>query len=368
MFLLLCSLLLFGSLGTATEIEVFFDWASEAKGQTLFPLLEETPSTDLQWPSLLRRKLREQGDEIRSWEIETYQPWLLNWKGMKSIADLKHWLGIALPRKEPFFPNTKYWIFSNLGPKLETCNFSRFPKEKLVLIMWEPPTVQGSLYDPKIQTSFGTIFTWDDDLVDNQKFFKFHYPALTPRISNIPPFEEKKFCVMISRRLTSRHPKELYSKRKAAIQFFEKKPDGEFDLYGFYWKPGKYKNWKGPLHSNKLEKLKEYKFSICYENMCDVKGYITEKIFDCFAAGVVPVYWGANNITDYIPDTCFIDRRRFTTEEEMYQFLKAISKEDYQNYLDKIAEFLKSDQAKVFTSEYFVESLISKLYPQRRAL
>ena len=45
--------------------------------------------------------------------------------------------------------------------------------------------------------------------------------------------------------------------------------------------------------------------------MRDVLGYITEKIFDSFAAWCVPVYWGASNVTDYIPEGCFIDRRKF---------------------------------------------------------
>lgn len=346
---------------SSLEIEMFFDWMSDAKGQTVFPLSEGTPSETLHWTSLLRRKLRDRGDEIRSWEIEAYQPWLISWKEIQSLQDAKHWLRFDLPRTEAILPSTKCWIFSNLGPKLRNCNFSRFPKEKLVLIMWEPPTVQKELHDPKIQSAFGKIFTWDDDLVDNQKFFKFYYPVLKARIEQIVPFEEKKFCVMIARRLTSRHPKELYSQRKATIQFFEGKPDGEFDLYGFYWKPGKYKNWRGPLNSDKIEKLKEYKFSICYENMSDVKGYITEKIFDCFTAGVVPVYWGASNITQYIPANCFIDRRRFANEEEMYQFLKAISNEEYQTYLDHAADFLKSDSAKLFTAEHFVKTLLSNI-------
>jgi hypothetical protein len=336
--------LLFFIAAHSSEIEMFWDCAWDAKGNTQFPLMEETPSKDLPLPSLLRRKLRERGEELRSWELDVYQPLLMS------------------GQNDPISAKTKCWMFWNLGPKLSECDFSKVPKEKMVLVMWEPPTVQPELYDPQIQAHFGTIFTWDDDLVDNQKFFKFHYPALNPRIKDTPPFEKKKFCVMISRRLTSKHPKELYSKRKATIKFFEKKPAGEFDLYGFKWKEGKYKNYKGPIHGNKLEKLKEYKFSICYENMGDVRGYITEKIFDCFTAGVVPVYWGASNITDYIPESCFIDRRRFASDEEMYQFLKKVTKEKYQQYLDSTAEFLVSDKAKLFTNEYCVENFISKLY------
>ncbi len=350
--------------GVAAEIKLFCDWAWDAKGQTMFPLLENTPDNELPLPSRLRRELNSLGHEIRSWEIEEYRPWLTCWKGVKNYTDFKHWLGIGLTRKKPIASDNEYWMFWNLGPKLKDLDFSKVPKDQMILMMWEPPTVQKELYDPKIQAHFGRIFTWDDDLVDNKLFFKFHYPVLTTRIANIPPFEEKKFCVMICRHLKSKHPKELYSKRRQVIQFFEDKP-GELDLYGFYWEREKYKNWKGPLLGNKLDKLKEYKFSICYENMSDVKGYITEKIFDCFAAGVVPIYWGASNVTAYIPPSCFIDRRNFANNEEMYLFLKSMNREDYQSYLDSAGTFLKSNQAQVFSTEYFVKHLLLDLREDR---
>lgn len=178
------------------------------------------------------------------------------------------------------------WVFWNLGPKAV---FGVRPKEKMVLFMWEPPTVQPELYEKAVQTKFGKIFTWDDDLVDGKKFFKFCYPVLRTR-GEVVPFEKKGFCTMIARRLSSKHPKQLYKERENLIRFFEKKR-GEFDLYGKYWEKKKFKNWRGAVE-DKMEVLKNYKFSICYENMKDVKGYISEKIFDCFAAGVVPVYWG----------------------------------------------------------------------------
>jgi len=38
--------------------------------------------------------------------------------------------------------------------------------------------------------------------------------------------------------------------------------------------------------------MEQYKFSIYHENARNIPGYITEKIFDSFFAGCVPVYWG----------------------------------------------------------------------------
>lgn len=347
------------SVAVATEVELFCDWAFDATGQSLFQIQDQRKEPSL--PAFLSLKLKEKGHEIRSWEMDRYRPYLLSLKGIKSFTDFKHWLGIGLSKNEILLNDAKYWMFWNLGPKIKGLDFSKIPKEKLILVMWEPPTVQEELYDAEIQAHFGKIFTFDDDLVDNKKFFKFHYPALKPRVEKLIPFEEKKFCVMVARRLTSRHPKEIYSKRKEMIKFFEKKPNADFDLYGYYWKKKKRKNYRGELLTDKLEKLKTYKFSICYENTRNIRGYITEKIFDCLGAGTVPVYLGASNITDYIPKSCFIDRREFESNEELYQFLKAMSKSEYQKYLDAAEKFLKSDQAKVFTVEYFMENYLTKL-------
>ena len=113
----------------------------------------------------------------------------------------------------------------------------------------------------------------------------------------------------------------------------------------------------GPVKT-KREVLKNYKFYICYENTRDINGYITEKIFDCFVTGCVPVYWGSQNVTQYIPPECFIDRRRFSTNEELYQFLKSINETEYNQYLEAIKHFLQSDAAFLFSWEFFIDTVI----------
>jgi hypothetical protein len=248
------------------------------------------------------------------------------------------------------------WVFWNLGPRIKEGDLEGRPKDKMVLFMWEPPLVQPELYDPKMQAHFGKIFTWDDDLVDGKRFFKFHYPVLKEKMSGLPSFEEKKFCTMIARKLKSKDSKELHSERRSMAEYFEGKR-GEFDLYGPAWSKKKFKNYKGPI-DDKMAVLKNYKFAICYENTRDIKGYVTEKIFDCFAAGVVPVYWGASNVTDYIPEECFIDRRKFKDNRAVYEFMKKMKKEEYEKYLKSAEAFLKSEKAHVFSADYFAKTFL----------
>lgn len=324
--------------------QLYVDWQADAPSEALF---------GGGYLKGIREELASQGEQIERWPYEAYRMPLLNWKGVHSLEDLKAWL---LPKPVEV---EGQWVFWNLGPRLADYDFSKVPKEKLVLFLWEPPTVQPESYDPKTLACFEKVFTWDDDLVDNVKFFKFYYPVLGERLSDIPDFEKKKFCTLIATRLSSRHPKEIYSERESMIRFFEDKP-GEFDLYGKHWEKRNYKNWRGPC-ADKYETLKQYRFSICYENMRDVRGYITEKIFDCFIAGVIPVYWGASNIAEVIPKNCFIDRRDFPSNQAVYDRLKAMDRSEYETYLRNAALFLKSEAAQPFSQEQFIKNFINKV-------
>ena len=107
--------------------------------------------------------------------------------------------------------------------------------------------------------------------------------------------------------------------------------------------------------------MKKYKFSIAYENIKDETGYITEKIFDSFFAGCVPIYLGADNITEYIPKNCFIDQRDFKNYDSIYDFMVKMSADDYLNYLNNIDKFLKSDKAQVFKIEYFAKTIVNEI-------
>ena len=95
----------------------------------------------------------------------------------------------------------------------------------------------------------------------------------------------------MSKNKTMLRKNELFTERQNAILWFQKNAPLDFDVYGFDWdKPLdrhfwfiKYKNYtkinsKGPVQ-NKFETVKKYRFSICYENWLNNRGYITEKIF-----------------------------------------------------------------------------------------
>lgn len=237
-------------------------------------------------------------------------------------------------------------------------NISKLSKQQCCLIIYEPPTILPYLYDPKLKNFFGTIFTMMDDLIDNQTYFKFyHYQSRHQIVKNIPKFDDKKLCIMVQRNSRTNHPSELYTERYNLALFFAN--SNEFDLYGPNWEG--VPNWKGLLTQNKVEVLKNYKFCICYENMKDQMGFITERIFETMYGGCVPVYWGATNITDYVPKECFIDRRCFSSNQELYHFMKSIDQKTYASYLMAAEKYLQSPQAKFFSPQGFAESILQRL-------
>lgn len=244
-------------------------------------------------------------------------------------------------------------IFSNINVHYRRdLDLSRLPKEKMVLFMWEPPTTLRKMYSKRLKNWFSRIYTWDDDLVDNKTYFKFYYPVLRAMIPNIPSFEEKKLCTLVSSNNRGKYPNELYKERRNAIDFFEKIGEKGFEFYGRGWEKTEHPSYQGAI-SDKINTIKNYRFSICYENSQDLKGYITEKIFDCFAAGNIPIYWGASNIETYIPKDCFIDRREFESLDKLYRFIKNMGQEEYEGYLERIRNYLDSDQAKLFSQENY---------------
>lgn len=307
-----------------------------------------------------------------------------------SIVKLKEYLnreGHSLDTLD-IYPIKEYEkiIFLDL-PDLGKIDLEGLIKEgkKLYLVILESQLIRPENMEIKNHKYFEKIFTWNDDLIElyGGKYVKLNVTHKIPQISTFKMPLKNKFCTIIAGNKKCSDNRELYSERVKAIEWFEKNCPNDLDLYGFGWNEytfqgnklirifnrfgfirrifaPKYKTYKGRITS-KLEVLSEYKFSICYENARDLRGYITEKIFDCFFSGCVPVYWGASNIKEYIPEECFIDKKKFDTYEKLYKYLKEMSDSEYTRYLKNIHNFLISDEIKKFSGEYFSKKIINMM-------
>ena len=238
-----------------------------------------------------------------------------------------------------FVDKIKYFIKSR--HKRDALRYAKKKKIKAILIMSEPYVVSPLTYNKKFHKYFDKIYTWDDELVDNKKYFKYFIPQPIPDRNYNEPFLNKKLLVLMASNKSSTCEGEFYSKRREFLEF-ARQQHIDFDLYGYGWDEKEFFFYKG-ISSNKLETLSKYKFCICYENFGE-PGYITEKIFDCFFSNCIPVYLGASNITDYVPSGCFIDRRNFKSNEELCDYLLSINEKEYSDILKKINIFLNSKE------------------------
>lgn len=274
-------------------------------------------------------------------------------------------------------------IYNNCPPKLPIKNHTR---SYLLAIESVPMVPMNKVSNHKF---FKKVGTWNDKWLasDNKKYFEFNFCRAIPSSIKKGLEHKEKFCCVIAGNKNIKHPQEIYSERVKVIRWFEQHHLEEFDLYGFSWDKGtlkpipwflapfrkeklikklftdnsEYPSYKGTI-DNKREVLEKYKFSVCYENVKDEPGYVTEKILDCLICGTVPVYWGASNIEEHIPVECFIDKRKFDTYEELYDYMKNMSDEEYLKYQHNIEEFLKSKNAVKYSNEYCVESLITAVF------
>ncbi len=264
----------------------------------------------------------------------------------------------SLPKNmDNAFRDNAYVIFRhNIPPEKERKQLGS-AVHKMVVLSIEPPFVYPNNYKHEFTRHYNRILTWDDKRVDNRRFFKYIFvQSNLTMIDDVVPFNQKKLCTFIGGNHNYKHPNELYSQRRAAINFFEKHAPKDFDFYGNRWDPKAYKTYRGRVQS-KTATFKKYKFAVCYENLSNHKGYISEKVFGVFVAGCVPIYWGAVDVTNYIPASCFIDRRKFANFQEVYDYISTMPEEAYNQYLENIRAYLNSEAVQIFSIDYFIDTL-----------
>lgn len=260
--------------------------------------------------------------------------------------------------------------------------------------IFECPVVEPSIYRKitDVQDNFRRIFTWSDS--DSLLHFTkkplrcqhFHWPQSFDQVhEHIWSRRERKFLVMInSNKLPRVYRHELYTERMRAVAYFGRHE--EIDLYGVGWDEPSWRlgrtripytfrriyrygltQWqkikpdsllqaarrvyRGKAES-KSDTLGNYTFAICFENSI-LEGWITEKIFDCFFAGTIPVYLGAPDIEDYIPQDCFIDMRKFPDYASLHKYLKSLTLAEIDGFRLRAREFLASSQFEPFTKRAY---------------
>jgi len=256
------------------------------------------------------------------------------------------------------------------------------PSAKVYLLLNEPATYYPENWQKENHGVFNRIFTYDYTLADQERYVH-HYFAIdledTPAARPVSEaeFNQRKLCVLMAGMFQPTKPvagsTSLLYTRYQTVKWFAQHHPEDFSLYSRGIEPRLLQSFRGlgllqrvlpapllkqvtdtvvtrrksifdrvsrgPVPPNaKIDTFRNYRFAVCYENTA-LAGYISEKIFDCFAAGCVPIYLGEPEISRFIPKECFIDRREFSTDEELYSFIKAMPYAQYRKYVEAVLAF-----------------------------
>lgn len=253
------------------------------------------------------------------------------------------------------------------------------------LIALENPNINKLNANADYCSQFDLAFVWDTRLFNlpNVVRILIPYPMQWEDFQGIEHRDIFSCLINANKAFKETLPTDLYLERLKTIRWYERNASDQFNLYGLGWEKSTpafnfsgrlargferlksrlfnippFPSYRGEL-SDKGNVLRRSRFSYCYENSRDISNYITEKIFDSFIHGCVPVYWGADNVLDYFPEGCFVDRRMFTDTAEVHRYLISISDTDYAAYQQEIRGFLASEFSNQFSSEHVVSTIVN---------
>lgn len=191
-------------------------------------------------------------------------------------------------------------------------------------------------------------------------------------VRSLTRFFDRPREVSIKREIASRRyppiARDLYLERLRLAAHFATRED--FDVFGQGWQrrhpavsetlhQAIQRAYRGPV-AEKLETLSQYRFSLCLENSV-FDGYVSEKIFDCFFTGTIPIYLGAPDIGKVIPPEAFIDLRRFKGYADLESFLDSMEVATMRRYVEAAQDFVRSTAYAPFSAECFAQRMVEQL-------
>jgi hypothetical protein len=245
----------------------------------------------------------------------------------------------------------------------------------LVYVMREPPSVRfynAAANLPRYAAPFDAVLTWNGSLASvDDRYTEYNIPQyLEPDRDGMAPFDERDLLVNVTSRKYSDHPDELYSAREDVIRYYDENHPEAFSLYGRYWnsrprpedvyhhrklRARTYRTYEG-LVDEKPSAYHRHRFALCFENMTGIDGYVTEKLFDCLRSGTVPVYWGAEDVDEYVPPEAFVDYREFGSPAALHEYLASVGAAEHGAYLDSAASFL-AERPDAVSPETYAETV-----------
>ena len=78
-------------------------------------------------------------------------------------------------------------------------------------------------------------------------------------------------------------------------------------------------------------------------------------------SGVVPIYWGAPDVFEFIPREAIVSFPDFKNMNALYSFLSQMEEKEWLSYVTAADDFLKDSRKDIFSPEYFSDSLVREM-------
>jgi hypothetical protein len=240
--------------------------------------------------------------------------------------------------------NEKYLILTDDS----VYDINLYNNKKLYAWLLESPLIKPNSYKfiKENYHFFENIFTFDKNLLElSDKFILVPIGGCWIKEEERKIYEKNTDISIIA---SNKRQTEGHKLRHNVIAAFSE--DYDIDIYG---------NGNGyKFIENKIESLKDYKFSIVIEN-CKSDYYFTEKIVDCFQTGTIPIYWGCPSINNFFKlDDIFI----FNNLQELENILFKIKNKEifYENYLNDVFYNYEESKKYIIADDIIYNNFLDK--------
>lgn len=275
-----------------------------------------------------------------------------------------------------------------ISPRDVMSSRQRYPKQKVILVMYE--TSLGARYasNPKNHLGYDAIITYVDKYVDDKRYFFLHPRAFfRDRITRGLPFEERRMACLVGTNRKMRYrtgvvamrngwrfsftdwidyafcPGELITLRSEVGRMCAKYRDRGFDVFGEGWDllPETRYVCQGVPGQCVLEYIGNYRYYFAFENHSSACSLISERVWDALWGDTVPLYLGNTKLSEFIPSECYIDGRQFQSAGEMLDCICDMPEKIWRQYHSAGREFIHSDAVNKFLPEAFAERFVHRV-------
>ena len=261
----------------------------------------------------------------------------------------------------------------------------RYPGLKAIFAYVETSLGARYVFNPQNHNGFDAVITYNDSIVDNQKYFPMRPRAYyRDRIRTGLPFEQRRVGCLVGTNRKMRYRSGLFTMRSGWKFSFRDWTDyvfcpgqlisyrsrvgsacaqyeaGTFDIFGEGWEmlPETRHIFRGVPTESTLDYIGHYRYYFAFENHASDCGLISERIWDALWGDSVPVYLGHSGLHRYVPRECFIDASQFETPKQMLDCLCRLPMDAWSKYREAGREFIRGKAIEPFLPEAFAEEFL----------